>query len=338
MRNAGRVVSKTMILSHVWDYSFDPAPTSSTCWCTGCARRSTGISSPSCCRRSGEWAMSSQWTEGLGTRSRFVSGSGTPRLRRELGGGHRHLHPAGAGLRRYDASRSRHPVQYTSATRAAGPKRSSRSRRRGRRPSRSWSARLAPDPRSSFFPSLAGCDLFELATPPAANRLDDALDRRRRPCSRSRRSASPTAPSQVGRTTRRDELLAHFRGPAPRFAVHRSHRAGRRRPADGVGLGPLRTLDETVRASCGPAGWTPRRARGTGDAFDELSGLVNAMLGRIHSVITGMRGALDNVAHDLRTPLTRLRSVAEGALTEDPTVLRDGLAPASRKPTASAPR
>ena len=24
MRNAGRVVSKTMILSHVWDYSFDP--------------------------------------------------------------------------------------------------------------------------------------------------------------------------------------------------------------------------------------------------------------------------------------------------------------------------
>jgi two-component system OmpR family response regulator len=24
MRNAGRVVSKTMVLSHVWDYSFDP--------------------------------------------------------------------------------------------------------------------------------------------------------------------------------------------------------------------------------------------------------------------------------------------------------------------------
>ena len=35
MRNAGRVVSKTMILSHVWDYSFDPRTrTSSTCSCS----------------------------------------------------------------------------------------------------------------------------------------------------------------------------------------------------------------------------------------------------------------------------------------------------------------
>jgi signal transduction histidine kinase len=65
----------------------------------------------------------------------------------------------------------------------------------------------------------------------------------------------------------------------------------------------------------------------TGDALDELSALVNAMLDRIDAVLAGMRGALDNVAHDLRTPMTRLRGIAETALTaNDPAMLRDALA------------
>jgi signal transduction histidine kinase len=65
---------------------------------------------------------------------------------------------------------------------------------------------------------------------------------------------------------------------------------------------------------------------GTDDAVDELSGLFNAMLARITTLIEGMRNALDHVAHDLRTPMTRLRVTAESALaTSDPARHREAL-------------
>ena len=69
----------------------------------------------------------------------------------------------------------------------------------------------------------------------------------------------------------------------------------------------------------------PARDEG-GDAVDELSALFNTMLDRINGLIAAMGQSLDNVAHDLRTPLARLRGIAERALQSgDTAAARDAL-------------
>jgi signal transduction histidine kinase len=54
---------------------------------------------------------------------------------------------------------------------------------------------------------------------------------------------------------------------------------------------------------------------GSGDEFDRLSDSLNTMLGRIEKLDEGLKQVSDNIAHDLKTPLTRLRNKAEAALS-----------------------
>jgi signal transduction histidine kinase len=137
---------------------------------------------------------------------------------------------------------------------------------------------------------------------------------------------------QVGRSSHvRDELLAHFRARALQVGALLALIA----VAGGifiasVGLAPVRALDATTRAILETRRFDARvDTRGTRDPLDQLGARINVMLGQIQTLIAGMRGALDNVAHDLRTPLTRFRNVAESALVSgDPAAARDALSQA----------
>ncbi|HZT52449.1 MAG TPA: HAMP domain-containing sensor histidine kinase [Stellaceae bacterium] len=61
---------------------------------------------------------------------------------------------------------------------------------------------------------------------------------------------------------------------------------------------------------------------GSGDEFDQLAANLNAMLDQIERLMLGMRQVTDNIAHDLRTPLSRLRARVEVTLLEKPDAQR----------------
>jgi signal transduction histidine kinase len=75
---------------------------------------------------------------------------------------------------------------------------------------------------------------------------------------------------------------------------------------------------------------------GSGDEFDQLAQNLNAMLDQIERLMAGMRQVTDNIAHDLRTPLARLRARLEVTLIEKPDeqryaeALRDTITEADR--------
>ena len=61
---------------------------------------------------------------------------------------------------------------------------------------------------------------------------------------------------------------------------------------------------------------------GTGDEFDRLADSLNAMLTRIERLMSGIKHVSDNIAHDLKTPLTRMRNRLE-AVQRGPDSLDD---------------
>lgn len=54
-----------------------------------------------------------------------------------------------------------------------------------------------------------------------------------------------------------------------------------------------------------------------GDEIDQLARTFNQMLDRIQTLVTGIKEMSDNIAHDLKSPITRIRGIAEITLTTD---------------------
>jgi signal transduction histidine kinase len=89
----------------------------------------------------------------------------------------------------------------------------------------------------------------------------------------------------------------------------------------------IETINATSRSIM--AGDLSRRipVTGTADELDDLATSLNSMLDRIEQLMNGLREVSDNIAHDLKTPLNRLRNRAEAALRDSrgPDAYKEGL-------------
>lgn len=89
-----------------------------------------------------------------------------------------------------------------------------------------------------------------------------------------------------------------------------------------------RRVEEVARVAdeVGAGNLGKRAAVGTGnDAFDHMAHRMNAMLDRIESLMTELRMLTDSLAHDLRSPVQRLRARIERALTTNDEAQREQL-------------
>ena len=122
---------------------------------------------------------------------------------------------------------------------------------------------------------------------------------------------------QVGKGIQdRNEVLEHFRDTLLATVI----------PMVFVGLAggpflafralmPMRNLTMVIRSIIETARFDARVPdNGAHDELNDLVNLFNVMLAKIETLLKGMKDALDNVAHDLRTPVMRLRVIAEEAL------------------------
>ena len=92
-------------------------------------------------------------------------------------------------------------------------------------------------------------------------------------------------------------------------------------------LHPIHNLITSIKAVANGKIDTRVGVSGSGDELDELAIQYNNMLDRIDTLLKAMKNSLDNVAHDIRTPITRLRINAERALhnTEGQTSINHAL-------------
>ncbi len=125
---------------------------------------------------------------------------------------------------------------------------------------------------------------------------------------------------QIGKnSTRSEEFLSYFRSIFFKFVVPLL--------LLGILIGavltfrsirPIRQLIQTVRDILKTGKMSTRvPLRSERGELNELVSLFNEMLDKNDSLIQAMHDSLDNVAHDLRTPMTRLRGVAELAMQDE---------------------
>ena len=87
-----------------------------------------------------------------------------------------------------------------------------------------------------------------------------------------------------------------------------------------MGMRSLSGVEKVTQTAMAISGGAMERRvplTGRGDEIDRLSGIFNHMLDRIQSLLTGMKEVTDNVAHDIKSPVTRIRGLAEVTLNAE---------------------